>query len=194
MQLDDPANLHFRAQRRPRRPMSQPSSWKWWVFALIAAVTFVLIIRALLARTAGTAGPSPQATSAPAPVTPAPARRVEYLPMPTPMVYRCEDAAGAVAFQSHPCGAGQRTTKAIPAPPDREPGRRPLTRLSPPPGASGTSWSGADQGNLQRTAARARCAAARSHRESTLRAVGLKRTYDLLQRLDAMVRETCKGT
>ena len=193
MQLDDPANLHFRASRRPRRRAPERVAWGWWVLALVSAVGFVLVIRALLARTAWTAGPSPQATSAPAPVAPVPARGVEYLPMPTPMVYRCEDAAGAVAFQSHPCGPGQRTTRAIPAPPEREPGRRPLTRLSPPPGATGAYWSGGGDDNLQQAAARARCAAARNHRESTLRAVGLKRTYDLLQRLDAMVREACKG-
>ena len=40
---------------------------------------------------------------------------------------------------------------------------------------------------------RAKCKAAKSARESTLRAVGLSRTYDLLQKLDEQVREACQG-
>ena len=43
-----------------------------------------------------------------------------------------------------------------------------------------------------RAAARTRCTSARTQRESTLRAAGLTRTYDLLQRLDDVVREACK--
>lgn len=42
-------------------------------------------------------------------------------------------------------------------------------------------------------ARKATCAMARQERADTLERVGLKRTYDLLQRLDAMVREACKG-
>lgn len=192
MRLDDPDKLDFRAARRAHRSPRRTASWGWWLLAVVAAVGFVLVIRLLLARTAWTAGPSPQPAAMDAPAANPPARTVEYLPMPTPMVYRCVDRAGAVSFQSWPCGPGQRTTKALPATPDVEPVRRASPRVSPPARNASTQWVGTDQVDPDRAAARTRCAIARNQREATLRAAGLTRTYDLLQRLDDVVREACK--
>ena len=55
--------------------------------------------------------------------------------------------------------------------------------------AYSSSYNGMDDIDRRR----AKCNAAKSARESTLRAVGLARTYDLLQKLDEQVREACKG-
>lgn len=109
-----------------------------------------------------------------------------------PMVYRCVDRANAVSFQSQPCGPGQRTTRAIPAPPEPEP-VRPRQQSRPNAAAQGNysaSWS---PGMDERASRRAQCASARQGREDTLRRVGLKRNYDLLQRLDAAVNAACRG-
>jgi len=45
----------------------------------------------------------------------------------------------------------------------------------------------------QHDLAQSRCDAAKAQREETRRRVGLARTYDLIEQLDAMVRQACKA-
>jgi hypothetical protein len=108
------------------------------------------------------------------------------------MVYRCVGKDGAVSLQSQLCSANQRVTRAIFAPPDVGRIRRPVVVSSVRSQSSiyGSAPSAAD---YERERRRATCASAKANREATLAQVGLKRTYDLLQRLDAVVYEACKG-
>lgn len=200
MEPDQIDSLAFRERpdRRPRRAPSSKSGAVWVVIAIIAALLFVLTIRALLQRTAWTAGASP-ATDVSA--SAADARDAEWreatplqpVPAAMPMVYRCVDRAGAVSLQSQPCGPGQRTTRAVTAPPDVEPPRRPMeaprARETSSHAYAFTGPSASDQARAQREA---NCEFARREREQTLERVGLRRTYDLLQRLDAMVAQACR--
>lgn len=196
MQVDDPGDLTFRPRRdRWSRHRTPRIHTIWWVVAMVAAIAFVLVIRALLDRTAWTAGHSkPQAQISAAPsagqlddTAPGfkPARSV-------PMVYRCVDGKGGVSLQSQPCGPDERTTRAVPAPPEIEPLRAAASAPSRPtrPTFRVDVLSMADYERQQRLAA---CAGAKAQRERVLAAVGLRRTYDLLQRLDDAVREACKG-
>ena len=193
MNPDDPANLRFRPRIDQRRKARDAGERIWWVVTIVGALVFALIIRALLARTSGNPDPSPPI---PMPM-PEPAAVIEAPAVATPqrevpMVYRCVDAGGAVSLQSQPCGPGQRTTRAVPAPPDIEPRRAPLTRPAPV-ASNGGGWSGPSASQWQRQQQQARCAQARAEREATLERVGLRRDFDLLRRLDDMVREACKG-
>lgn len=199
MHLDEHENLTFRkrpdkhSRRPPRRPLSMP----WLVVSIVAAILFVFVIRALLERTAWTAGASPATeTTQPSLMTSAPeyaADVSEFHQQQVPSVYRCVDRAGGVSLQSQPCGPDQRTTKVVAAPPDSEP-IRPRPQVSRPNRTSQASFNTVEyqqQGSL--ASREATCASARRQRASMLEQVGLKRTYDLLQRLDDMVNRACKG-
>lgn len=201
MNPDESGNLSFRPrhERQPARRVRRSSTLPWLVVAVVSAVLFVLVVRALLERTAWTAGPSdvPVATDGgeSSPLGQADVGTSYVDAPPVPMVYRCVDRAGGVALQSQPCGAGQRMTRAVPAPPDVEP-----VRPARPPAQSrrltsnGIAYNGyAGQGQNQHAQQVAACASARRDRDATLARIGLNRTYDLLQRLDANVRESCKG-
>lgn len=121
----------------------------------------------------------------------------------TPMVYKCVGTGGAIAYQSFQCAADEATRGAYAARPDTwgdvEAARakqldavrqaRVMSQLAENGQTRSTFTSSANYDQ-----ARAQCEAAKVHRENTLRMVGLARTYDLLQRLDEMVREACKGT
>jgi hypothetical protein len=109
------------------------------------------------------------------------------------MVYRCVGKGSAVSLQSQPCAADQRVTRAIYAPPEAERVRRPTVVSSAPAQSSTYYGGGTSAADDERARRQAACANAKASREDTLRSVGLKRTYDLLQRLDAMVYEACKG-
>ena len=194
----DPAHVVLRARPKDHRPRPRSTSWgAWIVVAVVCAIAFVFTVRALLARTAWTAGSSSSAVTEPAarasvaPGAASPAQH-EYLPAPVPMVYRCVDGAGGVSLQSQPCGPGQRTTRAIPAPPDIEPPRPLLQRSVSATTRTHGVTSAPIHIDTQRTAARARCASARAQREATLQQVGLRRTFDLLRRLDDMVAQACR--
>lgn len=112
----------------------------------------------------------------------------------TGMVYRCEGQGGEVSFQSDPCGPAARTTRAIHAPPERERPRRTASATVAPAGtnASSAQYARVAQPDPARNGRDAACAQARRSRDETLERVGLARTYDLLQRLDAMVDEACQ--
>jgi hypothetical protein len=108
------------------------------------------------------------------------------------LVYRCVGKRGAVSFQSQPCGAGESTTRVLDATPEYE---RPRQVASNPSGRSTTQRYGyvSTTTNDERAQRRANCESAKRNRDATLERVGLARTYELLQRLDAMVYEACKG-
>jgi len=203
--INDPAHLTFRS-RNHARAGRQGSQAVWIVVALVGAVLFVLLIRTLLARTSATIGGS--VTSVPVETSDVGSSSAEgsYDPpaVPTPdeegfypstgMVYRCVGKGGAISFQSEPCGPDARMTKAIHAPPERELPRR-MTQVSNATAhanASNAQYARVSQSNVSQNSRDAACAQARRSREETLERVGLARTYELLQRLDAMVNEACK--
>ena len=120
-------------------------------------------------------------------------------------IHKCIKGS-AVSYQSAPCEAGHRLVKQWVAAPDPEPsatqsghrrakhehdeaksvqaghgagGSRTRTGSRP---AKRSSIAGADK----------RCAAAKARREAKLIAAGLKRTFDLLRKLDDAVHEACK--
>ena len=168
----------------------------WLVVAAVCGILFVLVVRELLARTAWTAGPTPvpaviESRVQMDPKHSGPAASYTDYP-PVPMVYRCVDRAGGVAFQSQPCGPQQRMTRAVPAPPDVEP-LRPGPVKHPARSRVAPSFGGANASRQRRELGEIRCAMARRHREQTLERIGLRRTYALLQKLDATVAEACNG-
>lgn len=120
-------------------------------------------------------------------------------------LYKCIDRQGATSYQSAPCDAAARTVwqrEAPPEPPpdaeqlraraaqrDRDRDRAESDHLSRRAGTSGPSRA---RSTATRSPARDGCAAAKARRERTLAAAGLKRTFDLLRRLDDAVYEACK--
>jgi hypothetical protein len=194
--IHDSSSLEFRQRldRHPRRVAPRGHNAPWIVFAVIAAIGFVVLIRTLLDRTAGTAAPAVELPSRASASVPAGVQEYPPVVASTPMVYRCESRSGAISLQSQPCAPGERTTRAVPAPPDIEPVRRPYTEVRPPAGPVNYGQiNTVHAGNNERAQRERECAQARRSREDTLERVGLKRTYDLLQRLDEMVRRACSG-
>ncbi|MBU8974521.1 DUF4124 domain-containing protein [Lysobacter sp. MMG2] len=120
------------------------------------------------------------------------------------VVNKCMGKGGAVHYYSGPCPAGYQHAKTWDATPEQPPTNEELWRryyqrkqgeadsryLS---GLAGTS-SGAVGHRVRADGARSAsaCDAAKASRESTLAAVGMRRTYELLQQLDDSVREACK--
>ncbi len=191
----DPASVEFRQRldRQPRRGASGHNG-AWLAVALIGAVAFVVLILSLLDRTSSTAAPSVSSPSAPATTVPAVVHDYPPVVANMPMVYRCEGRSGAISLQSQPCAAGERTTRAVPAPPDIEPVRRPNIEVRAPDRAVNIGQTNRfHAGDHERAQREWQCAQARRSREDTLELVGLKRTYDLLQRLDDMVQRACRG-
>ena len=112
-------------------------------------------------------------------------------------IHTCIDAKGIKSYQNAPCDPGQRTAsvRSYAAKPD-DPAlaarsaaiQQEMDRRNRPSGKA----------SVVRTANRrpsgpTPCQAAKAKREATLKRVGLKRTYDLLSRLDSEVWELCKG-
>ena len=203
--IEDPAHLTFRS-RNHARTVRPGSHALWIVVTLVGAVLFVLVIRTLLVRTSASIGGSviqaPIESSdvgassaegsydAPALATP---DEEGFYPS-TGMVYRCVGKGGDISFQSEPCGPDARMTKAIHAPPERELPRRVThaSNITANANASTAQYARVTQSNAGQDSRNAACAQARRSREETLERVGLARTYDLLQRLDAMVNEACR--
>jgi hypothetical protein len=200
--LEEPADLKFsvRPDVRPQRKSSSQSTFHWWLLLALGALVF-LLVRGLLARGAETTGHSEQASSET--LLPSSEEFVdEVRDDPTPTVYKCVGKGGAVSFQSFPCAADEAMRGAYAARPEtrrdmeiaqekqRDAARQAqvMSRMAGTDRpASTVAWSS----NFDEE--RARCEAAKAHREQTLRQVGLARTYELLQRLDEIVREACKG-
>lgn len=203
--MQDPAGLKFsvRPDARPRRKASRSPIYHWWFVALLGALVF-LVVRGMLVRGADTAGPSQQASYV-APDQPLAEVRVDDAIQvdATPMVYKCVGKDGAVSFQSFACATNESTRGAYAARPDtrrdveiaREKQRDATRQANVMSRMAGTDRAGASVAwSSDFDARRARCESAKTHRANTLRAVGLARTYELLQRLDEIVREACKGT
>ena len=118
-------------------------------------------------------------------------------------VHKCVDRSGNTAYQSAPCGHGQATARTWEAEPDPVVGNIPASAASHPvtqdsrhrasrgTGSRGRRTAGAsipvDNGGNSRA-----CAAAKATRTRTLERVGLKRTFELLSKLDEAVRRACK--
>lgn len=114
-------------------------------------------------------------------------------------VQKCVGRDGHVTLTSGACGAGERLAASYAAVPEP----------APAPGAAGPDIRHAPR-HAGRQASRAparrapraaaprtrtapdRCQSARDRRERTLHRVGLKRSFDLLRRLDDEVREACR--
>lgn len=117
-------------------------------------------------------------------------------------VYKCAKGRD-VSYQSAPCDGTQTLMKRWEAAPEPEPPaiesghRQPQRRRSEGdsrPSRSGGSrtrtTSSIDDASID--AAGNRCRAAKARREAKLISVGLKRTFDLLRKLDDAVHEACK--
>ena len=126
------------------------------------------------------------------------------IPASAQIVYKCIDWKGHSTYQSQPCPSQSRNEKAWVAVPDPV-----LTDAQIRQRASVTQAQSArdayDRQNYGSApapvAARiptqyakddARCENAKAHRKAILDSVGLRRTYDLLQRLDDEVNRACK--
>ena len=115
-------------------------------------------------------------------------------------VQKCIAADGHVSFTSGACGAGERLDATYAAVPEQVP-LRPAAAVTARRTAEARTQRQA-QGRpavrnprSQARPARAapdRCQAARDRRERTLARVGLKRTFDLLRRLDDEVWAACR--
>lgn len=115
-----------------------------------------------------------------------------------PAIYRCADAKGMSAYQNMPCDPKQRTlsVRAYDAKPE-DPAltarttaiQQEMDRRNRPSGRT----SVASASPARRTTGPTPCQTAKAKRDATLKRVGLKRTYDLLSRLDSEVWEACKG-
>ncbi len=123
------------------------------------------------------------------------------LPTPRAMaqnIHICTDAKGIKTYQNLPCGPGQRTAsiRSYAAKPD-DPALAARTVAIQQEMDRRNRSNG--QARVVRTASNRRptgprpCQAAKAKRESTLKRVGLKRTFDLLSQLDTEVWEVCKG-
>lgn len=120
-------------------------------------------------------------------------------------VYKCVGGKN-VSYQSAPCGATQIVARRWDAKPDPEPSAEELRQLqlkrereraesAQPSRAAGTDRARSvhrsrQSGNVR--SSMSRCDAAKARREAKLKSVGLKRTFDLLRKLDELVHEACK--
>ncbi len=113
-------------------------------------------------------------------------------------LHKCVDAHGHASYQSAPCEANQQQVWVRDATP--EPAQSPQATASR---RANRSPGAAQATGLPRVPASApaaaslpisssTCEAARQRRESTLKAVGLKRNFELLRRLDDAVWNACK--
>ena len=122
-------------------------------------------------------------------------------PVSAQQVYKCVQGK-QVSYQSQPCAQAAQAVKAWDATPEPPPsndelwrryyakkrGERESAYLRSLAGRGGSA-SGASIGTAQSGSA---CSAAKANRTNTLNAVGLNRTYELLQQLDAAVNAACK--
>ena len=119
-------------------------------------------------------------------------------------VHKCIAPGGTTTYQDSPCEDPLREAARWEAPIDPHPPAEPSTAAAPKRERDSSSSAVASRraGTRMRnngsassigTASRpSACEAAKAHRDSTLERVGLKRTYDLLSRLDEQVRRACR--
>jgi len=121
--------------------------------------------------------------------------------VPAQTIYKCK-GKGPVSYQTEPCGPKSSTTGVKTYQPVYDDPRAAarLRRIEAERDARRaynnggvTNIYGNASGSDPRGARRAQCASARANRKATLDRVGLRRTYDLLQRLDEQVNQACAG-
>lgn len=124
---------------------------------------------------------------------------------PAQMVHKCVGRDGAASYQSQPCTQDARevrTYEALPEPPPTAEQLRALEQRRARERSesaflsrrAGTDRPVVDRSRMVRehpARSTGACEAAKAARQQTLDAVGLKRNYDLLSRLDANVRAAC---
>lgn len=120
-------------------------------------------------------------------------------------VYKCVKGKD-VSYQSAPCAASHTVAKQWDATPDPEPTAEEVSQrearrkqdaaesaqLRRAAGTNRTRSTGRRSGRTAVSAADARCNAAKDARARKLEAVGLRRTFDLLRKLDDAVNSACK--
>lgn len=126
-------------------------------------------------------------------------------PAQAQVVHKCVGATGTISYQDAPCSEGSRergSWEAAPEPPPsaeqlraqeerRRSGREESEFLSRRAGTSGNVASRTTARRPLRASGPSSCDAAKAKRQRRLDAVGLKRTYELLQKLDEEVRAAC---
>ena len=121
-------------------------------------------------------------------------------------VHKCIGPGGTVSYQDAPCAAGSREGGSWAA--DPEPAPTPAQQqarehrqqqdraesdfLSRRAGTDRIGSGRAPASRVTRESAPSACETAKAKREKTLDSVGLKRTYDLLRKLDEQVRAACR--
>lgn len=122
------------------------------------------------------------------------------VPAAAQTVQKCVDADGRITLTSAACGPGQRLDASYDASPELVPVAAEV-RATPGsesrPGRANVSRAVAGRSGRTSTRSRSRatidrCEAARARRERTLQRVGLKRTFDLLRKLDDEVWAACR--
>lgn len=119
---------------------------------------------------------------------------------PAQQVYKCASASGSViAYQSQPCDRSHRTLRQWEAAPDPVPAAARVAAAADRPASQDARTAKQRKPRAGNAGARprvdpadARCHAAKARREAKLKAVGLKRTFDLLRQLDDAVHEACR--
>ena len=120
-------------------------------------------------------------------------------------VYKCVKGKD-VSYQSAPCDATHTVAKQWDATPDPEPTAEEIAlrafkrkqdaaesaQLRRAAGTNRTRPTGSGNRTTSISAADARCNAAKDRRARKLESVGLKRTFDLLRKLDDAVHSACK--
>src|SRR5690606_15492544 len=121
-------------------------------------------------------------------------------------LYRCVDYTGGVSIQDAPCPASSRETRRVAVDPYEETETSRAARSDAVRRARASRQVGSFQpaSKAVRTPSRPTpmpwdpdrnnkaCEHAKAHREAMLRILGLKRTYEDLQRLDEAVYRACK--
>ncbi len=110
-------------------------------------------------------------------------------------VYKCSDGK-QVSYQSQPCDGAQRILRQWDATPEpvltgTQVAQTAKARATPARKSS-SRRSTSSHTRSRPDPAESRCQAAKSKREAKLRVVGLKRTFDLLRKLDDAVYEACR--
>lgn len=125
---------------------------------------------------------------------------------PAQVIYKCVGRDVATSYQSQPCtkdAREARTYEASPEPPPTAEQLRALEQRRARERAesaflsrrAGTDRRAVERSRIVRERAidsTGACEAAKAARQQALDAVGLKRNYELLSRLDASVRNACK--
>ena len=110
-------------------------------------------------------------------------------------VHKCTDGK-QVSYQSQPCDSTQHTLRQWDATPEPVPTGTQAAQTAKAPAAparkASSRRSTSSHTRSRPEPAESRCQAAKSKREAKLRAVGLKRTFDLLRKLDDAVYEACR--